>query len=91
MDGPMSKIRTEPLPSGIEGKRVSHVGDVRVTMGLYQLFWKSGGSSLAAIGMMPNGEWWVAPTNWVRPAEPLPIRGKGIISWKNVAAIRGLA
>jgi hypothetical protein len=36
-------------------------------LGLYRVHWKSGGSSLAAIGMMENGDRWIAPTNWIRP------------------------
>lgn len=43
--------------------------EVGVDPGLYRVFWKSGGSSLAAIGMLPNGDRWIAPTNWVRPCE----------------------
>lgn len=35
--------------------------------GLYRVFWKSGGSSLAAIGILSNGDRWIAPTNWVTP------------------------
>lgn len=34
--------------------------------GLYRIFWTNGGgSSLAAVGSKPNGERWMAPTNWV--------------------------
>jgi hypothetical protein len=33
-------------------------------LGLYKIFWKSGGSSLAAIGNMYNGVRWIAPINW---------------------------
>lgn len=36
--------------------------------GLYTVFWKSGGSSLAAIGIQSDGTRWLAPTNWLRPA-----------------------
>lgn len=36
-------------------------------LGLFRVHWKSGGSSLAAIGMMENGDRWIAPTNWIRP------------------------
>lgn len=36
-------------------------------LGLYRVHWKSGGSSLAAIGMMENGDRWIAPTNWITP------------------------
>ncbi len=40
-----------------------------VRPGLYRVHWKSGGSSLAAIGMGANGNRWIAPTNWIRPAD----------------------
>ncbi len=33
--------------------------------GVYRLFWKSGGSSLASVGSMPDGRRWMAPTNWI--------------------------
>lgn len=33
--------------------------------GLYEIFWKSGGSSLAAVGRDRDGNAWFAPTNWV--------------------------
>lgn len=33
-------------------------------LGIYEVFWKGGGSSIASIGMRDNGERWVAPTNW---------------------------
>lgn len=32
--------------------------------GLYRLHWKSGGSSLAAVGNTHNGTRWFAPVNW---------------------------
>jgi len=32
--------------------------------GLYKVYWKGGGSSLAAIGMTIDGKNWIAPTNW---------------------------
>jgi hypothetical protein len=37
----------------------------KLALGLYRLFWKSGGSSLAAIGRGANGDRWLAPVNWV--------------------------
>lgn len=37
--------------------------------GLYKVYWKSGGDSLAAVGVLPNGDRWLAPTNWVHPTE----------------------
>lgn len=39
-------------------------------LGLYEIFWKSGGSSLAAIGNMKNGIRWIAPTNWTSDNNP---------------------
>ncbi len=36
-------------------------------LGLHRVFWKSGGSSLAAIGMLSDGRRWIAPTNWLSP------------------------
>lgn len=40
----------------------------KVKPGVYRVFWKSGGSSLASIGMTEDGERWIAPINWVVPA-----------------------
>jgi hypothetical protein len=37
----------------------------KLPLGLYRLFWKTGGSSLAAVGQGPNGDRWMAPVNWV--------------------------
>jgi hypothetical protein len=38
-----------------------------VKPGIYRVFWKSGESSLAAIGMAVDGSRWLAPINWVCP------------------------
>lgn len=35
--------------------------------GIYRLWWKDGGSSLAAVGITSDGKRWFAPTNWVSP------------------------
>ena len=35
--------------------------------GLYMIYWKSGGESLAAVGSMANGDRWMSPINWVTP------------------------
>lgn len=37
--------------------------------GLYRVYWKDGGYSIAAIGVTRNGDLWLAPTNWVFPAQ----------------------
>ena len=36
-----------------------------VDHGLYVIFWKDGGSSLASVGSNAAGRRWFAPTNWV--------------------------
>ena len=33
--------------------------------GMYTIYWKEGGASLAAVGSLANGTRWMAPTNWV--------------------------
>ena len=33
--------------------------------GLYKLYWKSGGHSLASVGSHRDGTRWYAPTNWI--------------------------
>ncbi|MBD8556344.1 hypothetical protein IFT84_17690 [Rhizobium sp. CFBP 8762] len=50
-------------------------------LGLYRVHWKSGGNSLAAIGMGSNGDRWIAPTNWIRPADMSSMGGWGDIEW----------
>ena len=35
--------------------------------GLYLVYWKSGGQSLAAVGSMSDGTRWLAPCNWIIP------------------------
>jgi hypothetical protein len=52
--------------------------------GLYIIFWKSGGNSLAAVGGMESGERWIAPCNWLHPAS-LPTIAR--ISWKKVKRV----
>lgn len=38
--------------------------------GIYEIYWKEGGASIAAIGVGPDGRLWLAPTNWVEPVMP---------------------
>lgn len=40
-----------------------------VKAGIYRLHWKSGGSSLAAVGILHDGRHWIAPTNWANKSE----------------------
>ena len=37
----------------------------KISSGLYEVQWKSGGASKAAVGVTSNGNRWLAPTNWV--------------------------
>ena len=49
----------------------------KLKSGIYKIHWKSGGSSIASIGVMKNGDRWLAPTNWVEP-------DTSGTSWKNI-------
>ena len=35
--------------------------------GLYRIYWKSGGSSVASVGSHADGSRWFAPANWISP------------------------
>jgi hypothetical protein len=48
--------------------------------GLYRIYWKSGGDSLAAVGMTHEGARWLAPINWVWPTTSLK-------SWSGIERI----
>ena len=48
------------------------------SLGLYQIYWESGGSSLAAIGMDREGNRWMAPTNWTSGSTNYEDYKKGI-------------
>ena len=37
--------------------------------GIYRIYWKSGGTSLASVGVTRNGGRWIAPINWVLPTD----------------------
>jgi len=37
----------------------------KLPLGVYRIFWKSGGSSLAAVGNDYAGKRWFAPVNWI--------------------------
>jgi len=52
----------------------------QLPLGLYRIYWKDGGSSLAAVGMGESGDRWLAPTNWVGP---LPAKSSRMI-WRKI-------
>jgi hypothetical protein len=37
---------------------------INCPLGLYRIYWQSGGSSLAAVGNLHCGTRWIAPVNW---------------------------
>jgi hypothetical protein len=47
--------------------------------GLYKIWWKSGGASLAAVGSKMNGERWMACTSWI---------SDGTASWPMVKKVK---
>ena len=55
-----------------------------IPTGLYKIWWKSGGCSLASIGQDSDGNRWLAPTNWTFPVQ----RGVGYAS--NIYAMESI-
>lgn len=51
--------------------------------GIYRIFWKEGGSSIAAVGVTAAGGRWIAPLNWVAPSEDQNV-------WKKVESVTRL-
>lgn len=50
----------------------------KLPIGLYRIFWKDGGWSLAAVGMNSVGDRWLAPVNW--------LEGNSLNSWPRVSS-----
>ncbi len=66
VDGPSPHIRT-----CARKEEAAEAIDVHgLPTGLYRFHWRSGGSSLVAVGMTLDGKRWVAPTNWTYPVTP---------------------
>ena len=58
----------------------------QLPLGLYRVHWKSGGSSLAAVGNTERGKRWLAPCNWLGPHIPDDLRVFDLRSpWLDVA------
>lgn len=63
------RIAQAPKAEAVRAHPIAKFGSgVEAKPGLYRVHWKSGGTSLASIGMGSNGDRWIAPTNWLRPA-----------------------
>ncbi len=57
----------------------------KLPLGLYRIYWKQGGYSLAAIGQLDDGNRWMAPINWTNKSE------KNICTsthWKYVKSVK---
>lgn len=50
--------------------------------GIYRVFWKAGGESVAAVGVVDlSGPRWLAPINWTTPVTDQ-------LHWRSVAFVR---
>jgi hypothetical protein len=54
--------------------------------GVFRIFWKSGGSSLAAVGSLHDGTPWFAPSNWTSEVAG----GIASTDWRKVEDIQRL-
>ena len=56
----------------------------KLELGLYIIYWKSGGASLAAVGCLSDGTHWIAPSNWIT----VPMDKEVILSvWKKIRSV----
>ena len=53
----------------------------RLRNGIYIVYWKSGGKSIAAVGQKQNGKMWLAPINWI-------FAGSGKMTWGLVKKVQ---
>lgn len=49
----------------------------KLPLGVYRVHWKSGGKSVAAMGMMHDGTRWLAPANW----SSIAVSGVCVTDW----------
>ncbi len=50
--------------SGLLKSFIPNVDGQKLQHGLYRIYWKDGGNSLASVGSDASGTRWFAPTNW---------------------------
>lgn len=60
---------------------MNYVKGNEVPPGLYRVYWRSGGSSLAAVGVDSEGRRWVGACNWLSPCA---VDGDGNSVWDDV-------
>ena len=60
---------------------MKHVKSSEVPPGLYRVYWRSGGSSLAAVGVDNAGLRWIGACNWVSACA---VDGDGNSVWDDV-------
>ena len=65
--------------------------DVKIRPGLYIIYWKEGGSSLASVGMLHDGTRWFAPSNWTGDGS-MQVSTEWDLVWKveRVNALKGV-
>ncbi len=68
--GPWKCQRCDEIESPIKWPDPPSGRNSKMKHGLYRIHWKSGGSSLASVGSMHNGDRWIAPTNWTSDSNP---------------------
>lgn len=60
----------------------------KLSLGVYRIFWKSGGCSVASVGQLHNGDRWIAPANWT---SEFP-RTMGVVDyWKMIERVELIA
>lgn len=56
-------------------------------LGAYRLYWKSGGSSVAAVGMAYDGTRWFAPANWTTGSVNASLAALVSTDWSGVERV----
>ena len=61
----LSDLLEENIKKEISDRKVYTGKDMaQCKLGLYKIYWESGGYSFASIGMTHSGRRWIAPSNW---------------------------
>lgn len=63
---------------------MTHADAKKLPVGLYEITWKSGGASLAAIGQLQDGARWFAPCNW----SASDVAFAGCTAWRMVESVK---